>query len=122
MQPNKPADGSPGISQPGQLQAADIFSNVVEVLHVQGATQIVRKVPIGTTPLTATEVLESSGLLREHPGLTAVAFGLSCFGRRIQPSTRLYAGDRVEILLPLKMSPKEARRLLAAGGAGKKRS
>jgi putative ubiquitin-RnfH superfamily antitoxin RatB of RatAB toxin-antitoxin module len=120
MRPNKPAAGSPDVSPEGHHQAAASDGDVVEVLFVHGATQIVRKVPIGRTS-TAAEVVEASGLLREVSALAGAAWGLACFGRRIQPATRLSAGDRVEILLPLKMSPKEARRLLAAGGSGKKR-
>jgi len=40
---------------------------------------------------------------------------LAVYGRIVQPEQRLSPGDRVEILRPLLMDPKEARRRRAGG-------
>lgn len=36
--------------------------------------------------------------------------GMAIFGQRADASTRLHEGDRVELLRPLQLDPKEARR------------
>jgi uncharacterized protein len=42
--------------------------------------------------------------------------GYSIHGLRVQAAERVRDGDRVELLRPLRMDPKEARRRRAAGG------
>ena len=48
------------------------------------------------------------------------ALGLAIFGRRATPDTLLEEGDRVELLRPLSVDPKDARRRRAEkrGGGG----
>jgi putative ubiquitin-RnfH superfamily antitoxin RatB of RatAB toxin-antitoxin module len=67
------------------------------------------RVPGGTT---AREAIELSGLAREFPEVATLPFGI--YGKVVPPSTRLDAGDRVEIYRPLTADPKLARRRRAA--------
>ncbi|MBM3345635.1 MAG: RnfH family protein [Betaproteobacteria bacterium] len=120
MRPNKPAQVVAAASPAGPAPAGASDRGFVDVVFVSGASQLVRRVPIGPRS-TVAEAIDASGLLREHAASVVGGHGLSSFGRRVQPATRIRAGDRVEILLPLAMSPKEARRQLAAKRAGKKR-
>lgn len=47
--------------------------------------------------------------------------GFAIHGERAAGSTALRDGDRVEVLRPLQVDPKEARRRRAAGGKGEGR-
>ena len=63
--------------------------------------------PAGTT---LAQALEASGLLAAHAiDLTTCTLGI--WGRRQPPAQPLRDGDRVEVYRPLKVDPKEARRL-----------
>ncbi|MBB1059332.1 RnfH family protein [Marilutibacter spongiae] len=46
--------------------------------------------------------------------------GLALNGRRVDASTPLEAGDRVELLRALELDPKEARRRRASSGGGER--
>lgn len=58
----------------------------------------------------AREALQASGMLGRHAELAAGRFRLGIYGKPIEPGQRLRNGDRIEILRPLAMDPKEARR------------
>lgn len=47
--------------------------------------------------------------------------GYAVFGVRAEPGTRLHEGDRVELLRPLLLDPKEARRRRARAQGGRSR-
>jgi putative ubiquitin-RnfH superfamily antitoxin RatB of RatAB toxin-antitoxin module len=57
----------------------------------------------------AAQALAASGMLARH-GLAAAQLQLGVFGKKISPEDPLREGDRIEILRPLAMDPKEARR------------
>jgi len=59
---------------------------------------------------TAGEALAASGLLARHGELEPGKVKLGIFGRMVAPGQVLAAGDRLEILRPLRVDPKEARR------------
>ena len=59
------------------------------------------------------------GLLRKFPVL-GEAPRCAIFGQLVEPTQKLRAGDRVEILRPLLVDPKEARRRAAARPGEKK--
>lgn len=67
-------------------------------------------VPAGAT---VAEVVDASGLRRRFPELGEP---LSCaiFGRSVPLTHSVRAGDRVEVLRPLLVDPKESRRRAAA--------
>jgi putative ubiquitin-RnfH superfamily antitoxin RatB of RatAB toxin-antitoxin module len=57
----------------------------------------------------AAQALAASGMLARH-GLAAGQLELGIFGKKVSPGSPLREGDRIEILRPLAMDPKEARR------------
>lgn len=64
---------------------------------------------------TVGDAVAASGL-----ALDGIA-GYAVFGVRAEVATRLREGDRVELLRPLRIDPKEARRRRAVGQGGKRR-
>jgi uncharacterized protein len=95
----------------------------VAVVYARPDRQWVVDVPLAPG-LTAQCALEASGVLAEFPEILARPLELGIYGRRIDPSQVLAAGDRVEIYRPLQDDPRERRRLRAAAAArmGKQRS
>ena len=61
--------------------------------------------------------VEHSGLFDLVPALRDARLGFAVFGRRVEPADVLSEGDRIEVLRPLEIDPKEARRLRALRGA-----
>lgn len=53
-----------------------------------------------------------------QPDMLDAVVGYAVFGVRVQPSTPLHAGDRLELLEGLKADPKDARRRRAAASRG----
>lgn len=66
------------------------------------STAVVLEVPEG---MRAIEVCAASGLAEGYP-----LAGMAVFGRRVGDDTMLHEGDRLELLRPLTIDPKEARR------------
>ena len=58
----------------------------------------------------AYQAVKESGLIERHPELSAEVWRLGIFGQEVAPERPLRDGDRIEILRPLAMDPKEARR------------
>ena len=56
------------------------------------------------------DAVTASGLCERH-GLAPQSFGLGIWGRMQPPEAVLRDGDRVELYRPLRVDPKEARRL-----------
>ncbi len=74
--------------------------------------------PVGTTAAQALAMASSAGLdqlLGPEPLQMAV------FGRVVQPGAELRDGDRLELLRPLTMDPKQRRRVRASGTRPPKR-
>jgi putative ubiquitin-RnfH superfamily antitoxin RatB of RatAB toxin-antitoxin module len=65
--------------------------------------------PLAAGP-TAGEAVQASGLLAEFPELRESSLALGVWGRRVDCTQRLRAGDRVEIYRPLRIDPRAARR------------
>jgi len=61
------------------------------------------------------QAIETSGVLRDEPGLVVDPARLGVFARRVGPDDLLHDGDRVEVYRPLLLDPKEARRQRAGG-------
>ncbi len=87
----------------------------VEVVCAEPDRQTVcrLRVPVGCS---AGEALQLSRVLDSHPGIDAGRFSLGIFGQEVTAKTVLQGGDRVEVLRPLPMDPRERRRLLARQG------
>ena len=65
-------------------------------------------------PATVAEAVARSGLLQQFPELADRPLACAIFGRAVVDSHLLRADDRVEILRPLQVDPKESRRRAAA--------
>ena len=75
---------------------------------------------------TVGDALHASGLLDRHPDIDLSTQAVGVWGKLRSLDDDLRDGDRVEIYRPLKVDPKEARRLRYrshrdAAGEGKKR-
>ena len=90
----------------------------VEIAYADPAREVLMGLEVrpGSTVL---ECVECSGLFRLVPDLRGAEVGFAVFGRRVEPADPVSKGDRIEVLRPLEIDPKEARRLRArrAGGA-----
>jgi putative ubiquitin-RnfH superfamily antitoxin RatB of RatAB toxin-antitoxin module len=95
----------------------------VEVVYARADRQRVIELRL-TEGMTALQAVEAAGILAEFPELAACPLDLGIFGKRVESSRVLEAGDRVEIYRPLPDDPRERRRRLAAqgGATGRKRS
>jgi putative ubiquitin-RnfH superfamily antitoxin RatB of RatAB toxin-antitoxin module len=62
---------------------------------------------------TLADAIEQSGVRSARPDIEIRDDHLGIFARRASPQTILRDGDRVEIYRPLKIDPKEARRMRA---------
>jgi uncharacterized protein len=67
---------------------------------------------------TVAEAVAQSGLLQQFPEIGMRPLACAVYGRAVAESHSLRAGDRVEILRPLQVDPKESRRRAAARGRG----
>ncbi len=70
---------------------------------------------------TVAQALERSGIDRLAEGVEIDPARLAVFSRPVQPSTVLRDGDRLEVLRPLLVDPKQGRRDRAFESAPKKR-
>jgi len=62
---------------------------------------------------TVQQAVEQSGLLPRYPELSESSLMLGIFGRKVESTVCLSAGDRVEIYRPLIIDPKKARMIRA---------
>ena len=60
------------------------------------------------------DAVEKSGLLQRYSEIATRPLTCAIYGRAVTPTTALRAGDRVEILRPLLIDPKENRRQAVA--------
>ena len=70
-------------------------------------------VPAGSTVSQAISESRICGMFPDEP-LGSMDVGV--WGRLVNSANKLRDGDRIEFYRPLKMDPREARRLLAEGG------
>ena len=66
--------------------------------------------------VTVGGVIEKSGLLALFPDQSLAEMTLGVWGREVEKSRIVKAGDRIEIYRPLQLNPREARRQLALIG------
>ena len=68
-----------------------------------------------------TRAVQHSGLLQRFPSILERPLQCAIFNRVVEGSALLRQGDRIEILRPLQIDPKEARRREAARARAGKR-
>ena len=86
----------------------------VEVVHAYPA-RVLRgelELPPGAT---GADARAAADLPATMPGVDVDPARIAVYGRLAAPRDRLHDGDRVEILRPLLIDPKQARRQRAAG-------
>ncbi|MBI1396022.1 MAG: RnfH family protein [Betaproteobacteria bacterium] len=88
----------------------------VEVVHAERHRQVVRPLTLGAGA-TVADALAASGLGGAVVGLDGGPPETGVWGRRVPPDHPLEDGDRIELLRPLLVDPKDARRRRAARGA-----
>ena len=79
----------------------------VTVVYADPQRQVVREIEIAADA-TVDDAVRLSGILAELGGVEPA--GLGIFGGKVAGDARLHDGDRIELLRPLKIDPKEARR------------
>ena len=89
----------------------------VELAYADPAREVLMGLEVcpGSTVL---ECVECSGLFRLVPELRGAEVGFAVFGRRVEAADPVSKGDRIEVLRPLEIDPKEARRLRARRAGG----
>lgn len=94
----------------------------IEIVHARPDRQRVVELPLAEG-MTAMQAVRASGLLEEF-ALDPADLALGVYGRRVDGTQRLRAGDRVEIYRPLAADPREARRrsVGSAGTGGRRRA
>jgi len=80
----------------------------VQIVHALPASCWSISVVLGQ-PATVADALASAGPDIEAAGITVDAGCLAVFGKMAEPRTRLHDGDRIELLRPLLVSPRDAR-------------
>jgi uncharacterized protein len=76
-----------------------------------------------TVPATTTiaEAVERSGLIERFPEIAALPLSCAVYARVVELTSVVAEGDRIEILRPLLIDPKENRRQVAAATKKNKR-
>jgi putative ubiquitin-RnfH superfamily antitoxin RatB of RatAB toxin-antitoxin module len=84
----------------------------VEVAYASEAEQDIVKLELreGTT---VSQAIEASGLPKKFPEIVNDRYPFGIYGKKAGADRILENNDRIEIYRPLKISPKEARRLRA---------
>lgn len=85
----------------------------VEVVYARADRQVLRQIEV-PQGATASEAVVASGIWMEFPELNPAAGQFARYGRLISRLEPVRDGDRIEILRPLLVDPKEARRMSAA--------
>lgn len=85
----------------------------ISVVYAMPQRQVIveLEVPDGTTVAGA---VARSGLTQRFPQMESKALACAIYGRAVPLTTRVRAGDRIEVLRPLLIDPKESRRRAAA--------
>ncbi len=89
----------------------------VELAYADSAREILIGLEVRPAS-TVFDCIESSGLFRLVPDLRDSGVGFAVFGRRVEATDAVSNGDRIEVLRPLEIDPKEARRLRARRADG----
>lgn len=102
-----------------ETSMAEADSIQVSVVYALRDAQTLVRVPIASGA-TVLEALEASGLLRKFPEI-GNAPACAIYGEAAPLTRQLRDGDRVEILRPLLIDPKEGRRRAASQASNRTR-
>jgi len=85
---------------------------IVTVVYAEPGVQhlLMTEVPEGAT---VEQAIAASGLLARVPGLQVAEAGVGIWNRPVELGAVVREGDRIEVYRPLRIDPKEARRVRA---------
>jgi len=87
----------------------------VEVVYGKPNRQVLETVTVDAG-VTCEEAIRKSGIDAKFPRDDLASLPLAIWGKPAAPHTIVNEGDRIEILRPLIIDPRDARRLLAQAG------
>ena len=87
----------------------------IEVVAAWPERQVLRTLAMKEESMVS-EAIVAADLGREFPDVDFSRFEVAVWGRVVSPQQTLRDGDRVEILRPLEIDPRDARRHLAREG------
>jgi uncharacterized protein len=97
------------------MEQADASRNIIRVVYALPDRQEI--VDVAAEPdMSVGAAVERSGLVKRFPELETRPLACAIFGRPAALTHKVQPGDRVEILRPLAIDPKEQRRQAAARG------
>ena len=87
----------------------------VEVVYAEPGRQVLKQLDVAPGTKAA-EAIRIADIMREFPDADIAEPVIAIWGRRADGNVELRDGDRVEILRPLLIDPRDARRALAQSG------
>lgn len=90
----------------------------ISVVYALADRQEVVKLTVAATT-TVAEAVERSGLVERFPEIAASPLNCAVYARIVELASVVGEGDRIEILRPLLIDPKENRRQVAAAARRK---
>lgn len=91
----------------------------ITVVYALPERQVVTSLSV-VAGTTVAQAVEQSGLVRRFPEISSRPLNCAIYNRVVAVSQAVTAGDRIEILRPLLVDPKENRRQAAARGRTRK--
>lgn len=85
---------------------------IVEVAYCNQQTECLLSLKVPEVS-SIQEAIEASGLLKQHQELLNTNLQVGVYGKKRQLTDQVFAHERIEIYRPLKIDPKESRRLKA---------
>lgn len=84
----------------------------VEIVFALPERQVLLTVTV-SDGATVADVISASGIARQFPNHDLTAYQVGVWGQPVDRDRLVGDGDRIEVLRPLEMDPREARRLKA---------
>jgi len=84
----------------------------VEIAYAGESAQALKKITVDPG-VTVAQAIATSGILEMFPEIDINECQIGIYSKKVSRETVLKQNDRVEIYRPLKITPKEARRLRA---------
>jgi putative ubiquitin-RnfH superfamily antitoxin RatB of RatAB toxin-antitoxin module len=90
----------------------------ISVIYALPETQALVRLDV-SPGTTVEQAVELSKLADRFPEIRSIPLQCAVFGRHVPLSYAVQDGDRIEVLRPLRIDPKEQRRRAAARGRGR---
>jgi putative ubiquitin-RnfH superfamily antitoxin RatB of RatAB toxin-antitoxin module len=87
----------------------------VEVVFGLAKRQTLRSVEVDSRA-SCSDAISASGILSDYPEIDLAELPIAIWGKLAQRHDPLRNGDRIELLRPLEIDPRDARRRLASEG------